>query len=149
MIVEPSIALHFGQGFFLLILEVIGHSWAIWPLVDPGWSLYELRPQQWIKLLHRFFLPNLVAKGIFKQFDRWMDLWPSVGSLRKYMLSNPVGLSVSQCQVQLHTSKHDERHSLIYIVHKDLFYFIFNQYRYLYHWNVCINLWSLDRLHSN
>ena len=27
------------QGFFLPNLIALGHSWAIWPLLDPGWPL--------------------------------------------------------------------------------------------------------------
>ena len=34
MIFDPSNALHFGQGFFLLNLVATGHFKAIWPLVD-------------------------------------------------------------------------------------------------------------------
>ena len=42
MTFHPSISLHFG--FFLLYLAVIGHSWAIWPLVDPAWHLTKSMP---------------------------------------------------------------------------------------------------------
>ena len=55
-----SNALCFGQGYFLPNLAAIGHSLAIWPLIDPGWPLHDLRPQQCTTLPQWFFQPNLV-----------------------------------------------------------------------------------------
>ena len=62
-LIDPIIALNFGQGFVLPNLVVIDHSWIIWPLVDPGRPL--LRSQQWTTLNfgQRFSLSNLVAIG--------------------------------------------------------------------------------------
>ena len=63
MIFDPSIALHFGQGFILPNLVVIGHSWAIWSLVDLGCPLLNLWPQHRTSLRSRVLPTNLVAIG--------------------------------------------------------------------------------------
>ena len=49
MICDPSNELHFDQGFFLPNLVAIPHL-AIRPLIDPGWLLHDLWPQQSITL---------------------------------------------------------------------------------------------------
>ena len=58
-------ALHFGQGFFLPNLLVIGNSSAIWPLVDPGWCLHDLQPRNALHFGQGFLPSNLVAIGHF------------------------------------------------------------------------------------
>ena len=50
MTFDPNNALRFGLGFFLPNLVAIGHIKAIWPLLDPGWPLHDLWPQQCITL---------------------------------------------------------------------------------------------------
>ena len=50
MTFDPINALHFGQGFLLANLVAIGHSWAIWPLLDSSWPLHDLWPQECITL---------------------------------------------------------------------------------------------------
>ena len=59
----------------------VGHFWAIWQLVDPGWPLHVLWPQQCITLWsgflpikfggHRAFLSNLTPGWPLH------DLWPT------------------------------------------------------------------------
>ena len=85
MTFDPSNVLHFGQGFFLSYLVARGHFYAIWPLVDPGWSLHVLWPQQCIILWsgvvptkfgsHNSFLSNLTSGS---GWPHWLlhDLWP-------------------------------------------------------------------------
>ena len=44
---NPSLGLrtlHFGQGFLPPNLVATGHPWTIWYMVDPGWPLHDLRP---------------------------------------------------------------------------------------------------------
>ena len=55
MTFDPSIVIHFGQGFYLPNLVGIGHSWVIWPLVDPGWKLHDLWPSSIHYILARGF----------------------------------------------------------------------------------------------
>ena len=56
MAFDPSIALYFGQGFFLPNLVAIEHSWAIWPQL----TLYDLWPQH-CSLLQSGVLPTKFA----------------------------------------------------------------------------------------
>ena len=78
MTFDPSNALRIGQGFFPPNLVVIGHFWAVWPLVDPGWPMHDLWPQQcitpWLGLLPIKFGSHWV---FLRQLDLWMtfDLW--------------------------------------------------------------------------
>ena len=102
MTFDPSISLHFNQGFFLPNLVAIKHSWAIWSLIDLGWpcmifnssiagvlpskfSSHAGIPEQFdpcmtfdpgnaLHLSQGFFLPNLVAIGIPEQFNPWLTL---------------------------------------------------------------------------
>ena len=50
MTFDPSNALRSGQEFFPPNLVAIGHCYANWPLLDPGWPLHDLWPQQCITL---------------------------------------------------------------------------------------------------
>ena len=78
MTFDATNALHPGQGFFLPNLVAIGHSWAIWPLVDPALPLRDPRPQQCITLLSRVFPTKFGSHRAFlRQIDLWMtfDLW--------------------------------------------------------------------------
>ena len=78
MTFDPSNALHFSQGFFLPNLVVIRHFWAIWPLVDPDWSLHDFWPQQCSTLLSGVLPIKFGGQRAFlKQLDLWMtfDFW--------------------------------------------------------------------------
>ena len=72
--------MHYTQvrGSSYQSLVVIGHSWAIWSLVDPGWPLRDLRPQQCITLWSGV-LPTKFGshRAFLRQIDLWMtfDLW--------------------------------------------------------------------------
>ena len=94
---------HFSQGTLLPNLVAIGHSWIIWPLVDPCMT---------------FDPRNAVQSGgpstkfgghwaFLKQLDLWMisDLW---WGRFENMLSKP------RTKFQHHTSNHDETHSRTY-----------------------------------
>ena len=80
MTFDPSNALCSGQGFFLPNLIAIGHYLAIWPLINPGWTLHDLWPQQYTTLrsgvlstkfgAHKAFLSNLIPGWPLN------DLWP-------------------------------------------------------------------------
>ena len=59
MTFDPSIALHFGQGFVLPKLEAIGKSWAIW--LTPANPCMIFDPSVILHLCHGFFLPSLVV----------------------------------------------------------------------------------------
>ena len=77
MTFDPINALCFGQAFFLPNLVAIEHLKAIWPLVNPGWPLHDLWPQQCITLWSgappKFGSP----RAFLRQLDRWItfDLW--------------------------------------------------------------------------
>ena len=82
MAFDHSIGLHFSQGLVLPNLVAIGHYWAIWPLVDLDWPLYDLLPPHstslWSGVLpskfgsHRTFLSNMTP-GLPLH-----DLWPQL-----------------------------------------------------------------------
>ena len=57
----PSNVSFSGQRFFLLILVVLGHFWAIWHQVGLGCPLHDLRSHKTLYFGQGFFLPNLVA----------------------------------------------------------------------------------------
>ena len=65
MTFEPINALPFGQGFFLPNLVAVGHSGAIWPLVDPGWPLHDIWPHHcttlWSRVAMGHFQGNLTS----------------------------------------------------------------------------------------
>ena len=68
MTFDPSNALHFRHGFFLPNLLATGYSWAIWPLVDPGWPLHSMTfdprnalPTLWSKMTVGHFSGNLTS----------------------------------------------------------------------------------------
>ena len=83
MTFHPSIALHFDQGFILSNLVAIGHSWAIWLLVDLSWPLYDLWTQHCTSLwsgvhstkfgCHRAFLNSFTPSWPQLTLN---DLWP-------------------------------------------------------------------------
>ena len=111
----PNIALHFGQEFFLPNLVAIEHSWAIWPLADPGWPLHKLWPQQCITLRAGVLTNKFCGhKAFLKQLDLWMtfDLWR--GRFEN-MLSNLVGLSSTPMPSFSSITPYDETHSRTYI----------------------------------
>ena len=83
MTFHPSIALHFGQGFFLPNFVAIGHSWAIWPLVDPGWPLHVLWPHQCTLFWSGCFLPNLVV------IEHSWAIWPLLTPVDPCMTFDP------------------------------------------------------------
>ena len=105
MTFDPSNVLFLGQGFFRPILVAIGHSWAIWHLVDLGWPLHDFRLQQCITLqsvalptkfgFHRSFLSNLTPG-----WPRLTSAWPlippmyySLVSGSSYQIWWPYGIS--------------------------------------------------------
>ena len=50
------------NGSFLQNLVAIGHFWAIWPLVDPGWHLLDIWSHQ-CAVLYSGLRPNMMAIG--------------------------------------------------------------------------------------
>ena len=104
----PSNVLFLGQGFFLSKLVAIGHSCAMWPLVDP---FITFDHSNTLLFGQGFFLPNLVAIGHFK--NNLTSWWPltfgRVASKIFSQTSKPV--PYSHAKFQLHTSKYDETHS--------------------------------------
>ena len=78
---DPSNVLHSGQGFLLPNVVAIRYFLvAIWPLVDTGWPLHDLRSQQfnmlWSGTLptigsHRVFLSNLTSDPGWPLHDLW------------------------------------------------------------------------------
>ena len=96
---DPSDVLLSGHGFFLPKCDIMkfsflhfsnfrtifhSHSWAIWPLVDPGWPLCDLQPCS-NALNFSWVLPTKFGGHILfpRQLDLQMtfDLW--WGLLRK------------------------------------------------------------------
>ena len=69
---DPINALHSGQGFFLQNLVAIEHLWSIWPVVDPGWPLHDIWPQQYITLW------SSVLPTKFSGFRAFLRNWPLV-----------------------------------------------------------------------
>ena len=88
MTFDPTNAIHSGQGFFPPNLVAIGHSWTIWPLVDPGWPLHDLRPQQCITLWSGV-LPTKFGnhRAFLRQIDLWMTFDLCSGHLENMLLS--------------------------------------------------------------
>ena len=90
---DPSNALRSGQGFSPPNLVAVGHCWAIWPLLDPGWPLHDLWPQRCISLWsgvpptkfggHRALLSKLtLLDPIWPLHDLWpqqcITLWSEI-----------------------------------------------------------------------
>ena len=107
---SQSNALYFGQGSFLPNLVAIGHSRAIWPLVDSDWSLREFWPHYTgILLTNKIWWPLAIPKAIWPL----NELWPLVGSLQRYALEPYGSTPYLHAKFQSHTSSHDETHSWI------------------------------------
>ena len=93
MTFDPSIALNFCQGFLLPNLVAIRHSCTIWPLVDPGWPLYDLWPQHCTSLQSGILPTKFGSHRTFlKEFDLWMTFDPWWGRFEN-TLSNVMGPS--------------------------------------------------------
>ena len=76
MTFDSSNALRFGQGFFPPNLVAIGHFYAIWPLVDLGWPLHDLWPQQCITLWSGV-LPTKFD-GLRTLLSKLIPTWPQL-----------------------------------------------------------------------
>ena len=113
MTFDPCNALHSGQGFFQPNLVAIGHFKANWPLVDSGWSLCDLWPQQTTTLLSGVLLTKFGSHRAFlRQIDLWMtfELWWN--HFENMISIKPWELALyPHAKFQLRTLKHDETHS--------------------------------------
>ena len=107
---DPINALHSGQEFFLPNLVAIRHSWAVWPLVDPGCSLCDLWPQQCTTLRSGFLSTKFGSHRAFlRQFHLRMTF--DLGWVRfENMLLSLLGPSPN-AKFQPYTSKHNQTHS--------------------------------------
>ena len=88
MTFDPSNALCFGQGFSPPNLVAIGHFQAIWPLVDPGWLLHDLWPQQCITLLSgvlsiKFGGHRALLSKLSPTWPQLASIWPSTPAMIK------------------------------------------------------------------
>ena len=68
----PISALKFSQRFFLPNLVAIGHSWAMWLVVDPADLGINFDPSNALRFVQGFFLLNLVA------IEHSLEIWPLV-----------------------------------------------------------------------
>ena len=109
---DLSNALHFGQGFFLPNLLAIGISQAVWPLIDPCWPLNDLQPSNALGSSDQIWWQY----GISKADWHLDDLWPLMGSLRKYAFKPCGPVPYPHAKFQLDTSKHDKIHRWTYIL---------------------------------
>ena len=81
MTFNPIIALYSGQGFLLPNLVAIGHYWAIWSLVDPGWPLCDRWSQQCINLWNEVLPTKLCCHRAFlKQLNLWWGCFENLPS---------------------------------------------------------------------
>ena len=77
MTFDPSIALHFGQGFFLPNLVAIGHSWTISPCLNPVDPCMTFNPSNALHFTVRGSSYEIGGHRAFlKQLDLWMTFDP-------------------------------------------------------------------------